>query len=245
LSGPASPAFDVAGATDIGTVRKENQDDWTTFVDERGVALLLADGMGGHVGGGEAATAAIAAAASSLREDATTAADQRLLAASRAASAAVSELRSRIGGAPGTTLVLALVASDGAAAVANIGDSRAYLVREQNAEALTEDHSWVGEQVRLGQMSEDEARHSTRRNIITRAVLGDDERPDVFTATLAVGDTLLLCSDGVWEPLTDTGIASVLGEHATQRDAAMALCRAAIEAGSRDNVTAVTARRLR
>lgn len=245
----AAPAFDVAGATDIGAVRKENQDAWTVVAaaERDEVALLLADGMGGHVGGGEAATGAIDAAAAALNENAGSAEAyvERLSEASRRASEAVAQLRARIGGSPGTTLVLALSNGDGVAAVANIGDSRAYLVSDGIARQLTDDHSWVAEQVRLGALGADEARHHMRRNIITRAVLGDDEQPDIFDAALRAGDTLVLCSDGVWEPLSDAQIASAFNAETPAQAAVSALCRMAIDAGSRDNVTVVAARRLR
>ena len=246
---PSSPAgeggaFHIAGASDVGTVRGENQDRWEVLMFDDGcVALILADGMGGHHGGGEAADDATTAAALVLRETPSgLPAEARINDAAAAASSAVADLRQRIGGDPGTTLVVALLQPDGRYTVGNIGDSRAYVIRGGEAAAVTSDHSWVGEQVRLGLLDPAEARTHPRRNIITRAVMGNGEAPDITSGTLDVADCVLLCSDGVWEPLSDAAMAQVIA--AAGDDPAAVLCQAALEAGSRDNVTAVVARRL-
>jgi PPM family protein phosphatase len=239
--------IETAGATDRGTVRTENQDAWEAISLPGGhTALILADGMGGHPGGKESAEAAVAAAAASLRAggDAEASADQAIAAASAAANQAVAAVRDEIGGNPGTTLVLAMVAPSGTATVGNIGDSRAYLIRSGSAEPVTQDHSWVGEQMREGLLEANEGRHHPRRNIITRAVMGDPVEADLFHLTLEPGDALLLCSDGVWEPLTDEMIAELLTEAGLLQPALDRMCQAALDAGSKDNVTAVAALRL-
>jgi protein phosphatase len=236
----SSGGVEVAGATDRGTVRAENQDAWEVVPRSRdGYALLLADGMGGHPGGRESAEAAIEAASARLSEPGS--ADSLLTMAMNDANAAVAGVRDSMGGEPGTTLVLALVA-DEHAVIANIGDSRAYLVRRGRAMQVTDDHSWVGEQVREGKLGGNEARHHPRRNIITRAVMGDPVEPDLFPVVLQSGDTLLLCSDGVWEPLSDEMLAELLTAGGPLIRDLQRLCDAALDAGGRDNVTVVAAR---
>ncbi|HYL69676.1 MAG TPA: protein phosphatase 2C domain-containing protein [Candidatus Dormibacteraeota bacterium] len=234
-------ALEVAGATDRGTVRDENQDAWhAEDSPDGGVFLVLADGMGGHAGGRESAEAAVDAAAQELAgADADRGAAVR--AAVAAANRAVDKVRDVIGGNPGTTLVVALVNPQGDVVVGNVGDSRAYLVRGSEARPVTEDHSWVGEQVRLGAIAPESARHHPRRNLITRAVMGDPVEPDVFELRLEPGDILLLCSDGVWEPLSDAAIADAARVNPLQA-AVDTVCRRALDEGSRDNVTVVAAR---
>jgi len=245
LVADGSDGIEVAGATDRGTVRTENQDAWDALVaNRRGehrprVVLILADGMGGHAGGRESAEAAVEAAGARLSEPGPP--DAVLEAAVHDATAAVSGVRDLIGGDPGTTLVLAVV-EDGEARVANVGDSRGYLIRAGSAQQLTDDHSWVGEEVRAGRLTAGAGRHHPRRNVITRAVTGDPVAADVFTTAIRPGDTLLLVSDGIWEPLSDEMIAELLtGAGPLVRDLER-LCEAALDAGGRDNVTAVALR---
>ncbi len=243
--GGAGGALDVAGATDRGTVRPDNQDMWDAMQRPDGsFALVLADGMGGHAGGAEAAGAAVDAAVAVLAGPGGDRTPEAVIEAAVAdATSAVGLVRQRLGGSPGTTLVLALVQPQGATVVGNVGDSRAYLLHAGTARQITTDHSWVAEQVAQGRMSPDEARHHPQRNMITRAVMGDAEKADLFSVELAAGDTLFLCSDGIWEPLDDASIAELLTDSGTLQRALEGLCDAALTAGSRDNVTVVAARR--
>jgi serine/threonine protein phosphatase PrpC len=235
-----SGGVEVAGVTDRGTFRTENQDAWEVVTRAAGTyALLLADGMGGHPGGRESAEAAIEAATARLSEPGD--ADALLRMAMHEANAGVAGVRNLMGGDPGTTLVLAVVA-DGQAVVANIGDSRAYLIRAGGATQITDDHSWVGEQVREGKLEPAAARGHARRNVITRAVMGDPVEPDLFPVALQPGDTLLLCSDGVWEPLSDEMLAELLTDGGPLIRDLERMCDAALDAGGRDNVTVVAAR---
>lgn len=236
--------FEVAGATDRGTVRTENQDMWEAFVavptpSGTRVALVIADGMGGHRGGREAAEAAVEAAVARLREG--DAAPEVVEAAMNVANAAVAGVRGVIGGEPGTTLVVAVVDGN-RALIGNIGDSRAYVIRDGHSEQLTFDHSWVGDELRAGRLHPDEARHHPRRNVITRAVMGDPVDPDILTASLEAGDTVLLCTDGIWEPLSDQDIAELMTDAGPLVRDLERLCEAALDAGGRDNVTAVAVR---
>ncbi|MFN2568952.1 MAG: PP2C family serine/threonine-protein phosphatase [Candidatus Dormibacteria bacterium] len=233
---------EIAGLTDRGTVREQNQDVWTNVDGPEGAAecvLLLADGMGGHRGGLEAAQAAVEGAVGAVRASAHPA--EALPDIVSAAVRGVDAVRRSIGGEPGTTLVIAVVAMD-QAWIAHVGDSRAYLIRDGHARLLTRDHSWAGEEVAAGRLSEAEARHHPRRNMITRAVLGDPVNPDLLRVDVETGDTVLLCSDGLWEPLDDSSIATLLAGDGPLETALAAACDAALAAGSRDNVTLVAAR---
>ncbi len=241
LSSPASGGSQLAAATHIGPVRKENQDAFgaTPLLGQNGIALVVADGMGGLPGGGEAATAAVAAALAVLAAGSADAAT--VVSAVLAANGAVGELKAGIGGQPGTTLTIAAVSGQHAA-IGHAGDSRAYLVSAGQARVLTSDHSWVGEQVRAGALPPGSERRHQRRNVITRAVMGDALEPEAVDVELATGDVLMLCSDGFWEPLSDPDIAVLLGTPGPLTAVVERAAEAALAAGATDNVTVVAFR---
>ncbi len=229
-----------AGATDRGPVRHENQDAFRLVpLAGAGLGLILADGMGGHSGGREAAEAAVAGAADRL--GAQGGGDERLLEAVAVANAAVAGVRLTLGGNPGTTMVAAVI-EGGRLTLAHAGDSRAYLVRDGEATQLTSDHSLTGERVRAGTLDPETARHDPRRNYVTRALLGDPVEPDVAELALISGDVVVLCTDGLWEPLTDGQIAGLTGGDVAPAEGSRRLVAAALAAGATDNVTAVVAR---
>ncbi len=146
----------------------------------------------------------------------------------------------------GTTLVgLEMVSGRDEAWVVNVGDSRCYRLREGVLEQLTQDHSFVDEQVRLGLMSEAEAAVSHLRNIITRAVGSHVEvQPDVSCYPVEAGDLFLLCSDGLTRELDDEEIAGVLneGRDGDLQTCAHALVHMANDSGGSDNITVVLVR---
>lgn len=236
---------ETAWVSDRGAVRAENQDSVLVIDLEAvpGCVLLVADGMGGHPDGRLAADIATAAAADTLEQapDPAAALVEAVAAANRAiGERAVPDERGR---SLGTTLVAAVV-SGGRASVANVGDSRAYLVRGAVATQLSVDHSWVAEQVRARILTEDEALRHPRRSRVTRALLGAPVEPDLFEVSLRTGDVLLLCSDGLWESLPASRIAELLGGDAPLDELVGALVDAALDAGSTDNVTATALRAL-
>jgi protein phosphatase len=237
-------ALEIAGLTDRGPVRTQNQDVWDAHIRAGGrtALLALADGMGGHKGGLEAAEAAVTAAMATLL-DAEPASDAAgaLRRAVAAANDAVAFARESIGGNPGTTLILAII-SGSRASVANVGDSRVYLISSSAVTQVTEDHSWAAGQVRLGALDAEAARHHPKRNLIERAVMGDPVEADIFDVDAAAGDVLLLCSDGLWEPLSDQALGAIVATPDPLGVALTRACDAALAGGGTDNVTIVAAR---
>lgn len=211
-----------AGArSDAGKVRENNEDSWLVR-DQRGVMLLaVADGVGG-VSGGEQASAAAIATLSRRFYEALATQDLRgsLTAAIREANDVVVRHAADRGESSATTLVAAAIRRR-EATIANVGDSRAYLVRGSAARQITTDHSGV------------------RPNEITRFV-GDERgvQPDVFVESLRAGDRLVLCSDGLTRHVRDGEIAPRVAK-AEPSDAASALVDLANERGGEDNVTVV------
>jgi serine/threonine protein phosphatase PrpC len=240
-------------ATDIGRLRSVNQD--SAYAAEGFFAV--ADGMGGHQGGEIASAVAIETLAAALPVVAT----DDVLAAIHAANQAVLD-RARedpsLRGMGTTLCVLALVAPDapdrddrvdgnGVEAepllvLANVGDSRAYQFAGGVLEQMTDDHSMVGELVRQGRLSAAEAETHPQRNILTRA-LGIDHRTeiDAWHVRPVPGDRWLLCSDGLFNEVSERTIADVLAAVADPAVAARHLVQLANEHGGRDNITVVVA----
>lgn len=236
--------LEIAGISDRGPVRTQNQDVWDAEVGPDGTmaVLALADGMGGHKGGFESADAAVRGAMPVLSGAAPTEDPAGVLRrAVGLAGESVARVREEIGGNPGTTLVLAIITARHAS-IANVGDSRAYLIRGTTVTQLTNDHSWAAGQVRAGALSAEEARHHPKRNLIERAVMGDPVEVDIFDVEAQPGDVLLLCSDGLWEPLADSAIGAVIASPDPLGVALTRACDAALAGGGTDNVTMVAAR---
>jgi PPM family protein phosphatase len=125
----------------------------------------------------------------------------------------------------------------------NVGDSRAYLVRDRLAMQLTEDHSFVAERVRLGMMSVAEARSSSMRSVITRAIGVDvDVQPDLYEASLLAGDAVLLVSDGLTRHLSPAEMGEAVGLSANAEQACARLISCANERGGSDNITCIVVR---
>jgi PPM family protein phosphatase len=237
----------VGAATDAGNVRERNEDlvhvpDQSVVEASDVVVLVLADGMGGHDRGEVASRIAIDTlldrAANAESDDPVLLLKQ----AYRDANKTIFEDGSAKGehSIMGTTLVSAIIRDDDLT-IGNVGDSRAYLVRAGRLNQVTADHSLVAEQVKMGVMTEDEARESNHKNIITRAI-GHRERVDVdiFEIKLLPDDRLLLSSDGVHDFVDDDVMLSILTSHEPE-EASKELISRALTAGSTDNVSAVCA----
>lgn len=240
---PMGVALEVAAASHRGQVRADNQDRWAARERPDGAVLLLADGMGGMPRGDEAAEVAVAAAAAVL-SDSATGADSLAVAIDAAVAAVAVRAQhhaSRGDAFGGTTLVVAVV-SGASVRLASVGDSRAYLCRAGGAVVLTKDHTVAQAEVDAGRLSPEDARHDWRRNRLLQAVTGDPVDPGFSNAELSEGETLLLCSDGVWEPLNDLLIGEIASRSGPLPEVAAELCRRALLAGSSDNVTVLLAR---
>ena len=228
-------------ASHEGQLRVQNEDNFHI-----GDGLfVVADGMGGHLAGEVASEMAVERLRANLPADGDNTLDQ-LLAAIDQANIEIydgsTEQPDHAG--MGTTLTaIAVVADplDGQAfAIANVGDSRCYVLRHARLRQLTIDHSFVQELVAEGAITRDEARTHPRRNIVTRALgIEPGVRVDSWTMPIFQGDRLLLCSDGLVDEITDDAITELLLEHTDPDAAAQALVDAANAAGGRDNVTVV------
>lgn len=229
----------AAAVTDTGRRRQKNDD--TPLVVE-GRLFAVADGMGGYAGGDVASATAVEVLQRVFADDPTAdGLEEGIVQAGLAVqqkSQSDPDLRQM-----GTTLsAVALVDSpEGEVfAVAHIGDSRIYLLRDGELSQLTDDHTVPEDLKRAGQLSEEEAAVDPRRHIITR-VLGPsgEYAPDMQTLVPYHGDRLLLCSDGLTDELEDSQIAHVLRSVADPEEAARRLVEQANQHGGRDNVTVV------
>ena len=226
-----------AALTDVGRVRDHNEDTFVVEAAERpeGALFLVCDGAGGLQAG------ELASDLASRRIVGDYYADQgrdRPLALQNAVTAANRDVYSEGKGRWGTTAVAAVVRND-AVLIANVGDSRALLVREGQPRQLTRDHSFVAEQVAAGVITAEQARVSSYRNIITRA-LGNrpDVEVDLFREPLVAGDRLVLCSDGLHGLVEDDEIALAVTK-VNLEQAAQALIKLANDRGGADNITIV------
>ncbi|HET9291842.1 MAG TPA: Stp1/IreP family PP2C-type Ser/Thr phosphatase [Actinomycetes bacterium] len=230
--------------SDVGRTRSGNEDSY--FCGR--TVFAVADGLGGHQGGEVASAAAVEPlAALDGREFADPAeAAEALAEAVRQANSAILD---RATGAPdlrgmGTTLTAAAVAGDHHLQLAHVGDSRAYRFRDGSLEQLTTDHTVVGELVRRGRLTPEQAAIHPERSILTRAV-GLDPRVPVDTPDpleLTSGDQVLLCSDGLTEVVPDVKIAQLLAAEPDGDATCRSLIDAANSAGGPDNITVVLIR---
>lgn len=223
--------------TDTGRRRSGNED--SAYV--RVPLFMIADGMGGAQAGEVASKIALEHFASGL-PDGPESADARLAQLISAANAEVFERASsddNLAGM-GTTCTAAFLTDD-ELAIAHVGDSRMYRVRGGELEQLTDDHSLVGELVRRGQLTEQEAEDHPQRSIITRA-LGPEAEVEVdhFSVPVRDGDLFLICSDGLTDMLPDAELAALFAQPAESIDElARRLVAAANEAGGKDNITVI------
>lgn len=240
------------GSTNKGMVRPTNQDNYAVeLFDLTNTALLVVcDGMGGASAGNVASRYAIERFTEEVRQEIqpnmdNTYMEDLLRVGAQYANQSVFELsiqQPEFRGM-GTTLVAALVQGENAVLV-NVGDSRAYLLRDGAMTQLTEDHSYVQEMVRKGKLTPEQSRNHPHKNLITRAVGVDTfVDSDLFDYTLGEDDVLLLCSDGLTGMVEDSEIARIIGDAATLEQAAGSLIAAACENGGVDNITVVLFRR--
>ena len=233
----------VFSATDVGMIRQVNQDFIFTSPEPVGNLpnlFVVADGMGGHAAGDFASRYGVTAMVEEVRKDdnfnpvkiirnAITAANNAILDAS---------LRDPEMAGMGTTMVAATVLGD-YLYVANVGDSRLYLMNENGLSQITQDHSLIAEMVRLGELEQEDAEHHPDKNIITRAV-GTEENVqiDFFDLKIEKGQAILLCSDGLYNMVEHDDIYRIIKDTLDNKegDPAENLMKAANAAGGKDNI---------
>ena len=234
----------AAARTDVGRRRSENEDSFALA--PRLGLYLVADGMGGHTAGQLASRLATRGCVAALRElgESRATLTEKLRACVEAANREVFETaqaKPELTGM-GTTLVV-LLAGAGRIALAHVGDSRAYLIRAGNIRRLTDDHSLVAELVRRQEISEESARGHPHRHVLTRALgVRRSVEPDLAELTPAVGDAVVLCTDGLTTHVEDAEIAAVAAQ---ERDVAAVCARLddlANARGGEDNVTVALVR---
>ncbi len=231
--------FDMVAESDVSCVRTNNEDSFGYDLAAR--IFVVCDGMGGLAAGETASATAVKELVEHFARE--TAADAPLEERLRQSILRANEQVYRMAQANeelrgmGTTLVSACVEGR-RIVIGNVGDSRAYFLRNGICAQITNDHSFVGEQVRSGSMNEEEAEASPLRSLITRAV-GTSERvePDIFEGAIENGDILLLTTDGLTRYADGKSIAAVILASANLREACLSLIGIAKRQGAVDNVT--------
>lgn len=230
------------GKSDIGKVRQHNED-FCTF-DPPHLAIV-ADGMGGHAAGEIASRMAARSVMLFLREQPMI--DEKVLRASveKANDVVYQESQSNEEyGGMGTTMIICYE-TDGTLHWAHVGDSRLYLYREGRLHQITQDHSFVGELERSGQITKEEAETHPKRNLLMRAI-GADNEIEVDTGILPVfeTDTILICSDGLTNMVSETEIADIIDACGDDAEGAVEkLVDLANQNGGHDNITVVLGKR--
>jgi protein phosphatase len=242
----SAPCVEACAVTDRGMVRAHNED--TFHVSDDGSILIAADGLGGHAAGdvaSEIATRFIAELIASESEVVRTGLPDSvaalLVTALHGAHEAIldeaqsDESRSGMG-----STVIAAIIANGVAYVGHVGDVRGYIFGNDGLIQITDDHSPVGELLRAGELTVEQARQHPDKHLITQAVgLESGIYPELSEVDIEVGEVLLLCSDGLWEALPDEDISAILSTSDTAYTAAVALTDAANHCGGPDNITTV------
>lgn len=242
----------AAALSHTGLRRAENEDAYCASSDLG--LYLVADGMGGHAAGEVASHLAVEVIEAFIRDTADADPNQtwpfpydpkfslegnRLKAAFRLANRRLAKAMEGDEALKGmATTAAAVLFGSGAPVVAHVGDSRIYLWRNGVLTQVTEDHSWVSEQVRAGVLSDDDARRHPWRNVVTRALSGgEDPEVDLKELQLSPGDRLLICSDGLSGVVLREKLEAIIGGTDSLDDTCQALIDAANEAGGPDNIT--------
>lgn len=231
------------GLSDRGLVRAANQDSYC-IDDPQGRFFIVADGMGGHAGGEEASRLATAAIRDfldanwdkdlepgMLLQEAFIRANQSILQLQK-----ISPEQADMG----TTAVVVIFSKDHGPWCAHVGDSRLYCLRNTQLAQVTEDHTWVAQAVRAKILTLAQVRLHPWRHVLSQCLGREDlNQIDIQSIDLRSGDTLLLCSDGLTEEVTDGAIAQLLNTNPTCDEAADALVNEAKTNGGQDNITVV------
>lgn len=242
--------LDVAQLTDVGRKREHNEDNMAYVIPKdmqvmakKGALFIVADGMGGHAAGEVASEIAVDTVSNAFYQDDSEDVATSLVYAIKRANALIHQraAENMLRSGMGTTCVAAVLRGS-TAYIANVGDSRAYFVRSGQVKQISQDHSWVAEQVRAGLLTDDQARTHAQRNVITRC-LGTqaDVDIDVFSEQLEEGDSLVLCTDGLSGLVSDDEIRRIIDQYVPQ-ESVYHLIERANENGGPDNITAIVMR---
>ena len=235
----------IGGMTDVGLTRQLNEDNlgWKRLSD-RASLFVVADGMGGHDCGELASMLAVKTICDvALEHEATgpqgdDALESMFDESFQKANNTIKDQADAKGTDMGTTMVSLLVVDQNTGFMANVGDSRGYLLREGALHQVSKDHSLVQKMVERGRITPEEARHHPHSNILLRTVGTErDIDIDIFRVELESGDKVMMCSDGLWGEVEDRDIESILNTYSDPRIAARELVRAAHHGGGKDNVT--------
>lgn len=246
-------AIKACGLSDVGKKRKHNEDAFSSDVSER--LFIVADGMGGHAAGEVASKITVETigefiAATRQKEEATWPFkyNHELDFNSNRLAIAIEKANERVMAAVaaqpwlkgmGTTVVAGLL-NEKILSLAHVGDSRAYLLRDGQLSRLTDDHSWVHEQVAAGILTEEEAKTHPLKNVVTRALGGGPSvSPDLQELVFSSGDRFLFCSDGLTTMVSDEEIRDAAISIADPEGLCHTLVDMANEKGGVDNVTVV------
>ncbi|MBK5255715.1 MAG: Stp1/IreP family PP2C-type Ser/Thr phosphatase [Vicinamibacteria bacterium] len=245
------------GATDVGQRRKNNEDYFGVF--EPHSLFVVADGMGGHAAGEVASSTAVLAVAEfvALTEKETditwpwgvdpnlSLVANRLKTAVRFGNQKVLDLSLTQADYEGmATTIVGVLLEEGTAHIAHVGDSRLYLINDSGIRQVTVDHSWVLEQVALGVLTNEQARSHPLRNVVTRAIgASPDLNVEITAHEMAVGDVLLMCSDGLSGMVLDADLERIVRANADPKKAAELLIAEANSKGGEDNITVLLVKR--
>ncbi|WP_376797032.1 Stp1/IreP family PP2C-type Ser/Thr phosphatase [Thermogemmatispora sp.] len=242
--------LDVAQLTDVGRKREHNEDNMAYVIPKdpqvmatKGSLFIVADGMGGHAAGEVASEIAVDTVSTAYYQDDSDEVPVALVRAIKRANAAIHQraAENMLRSGMGTTCVAAVLRGN-MAYIANVGDSRAYLIRGKTVKQISQDHSWVAEQVRAGLLTEDQARTHAQRNVITRSLgTQPDVEIDIFTEPLQEGDSLVLCTDGLSGLITEDELQEIVNRFVPQ-ESVYHLVERANENGGPDNITAIVIR---
>lgn len=250
------PSIEAFGLTDVGRKRKHNEDAFALDLND-GI-FIVADGMGGHAAGEVAARITVETigefiAATRQKEEATWPFkyNHSLRFNSNRLAIAIEKANERVMAAVaaqpwlkgmGTTVVTGLL-NEKVLSLAHVGDSRAYMFRDGKLQRLTDDHSWVHEQVVAGILTEEEAKSHPLKNVVTRALGGGPSvSPDLQEISFSARDRFLFCSDGLTTMLSDEEIEQMMADNEDPQQLCRALVDMANEKGGVDNITVVVAR---
>jgi len=248
----SKPGIEAASLTDVGLLRGNNEDSclyWEPDSDDdfrrKGRLAVIADGMGGYEGGQEASRLAVETVRYVYDCDFKANSQQTLIAGFESAHATIQRYaveHPQFQGMGTTCTALAIVGRE--LTFAHIGDSRLYLVRGETTSRLTRDHSYVGRLVESGVVRPEDAESHPQRHILTAALgSGRDVSPQVPEQPIPLedGDTLILCTDGLWGVVAEREIATV-AQSTLPAEACVKLVNAALQRGGPDNITVVVLR---